>query len=89
MASGASKAVRPVFSTPAQKYDPVDESAFRREVERAIEAVSETVTNLSSLPAHASTHESGGSDELALAANQLISGAFVAGTGWEIGRAHV
>lgn len=64
MASGASKAARPVFPQPTQVYSPTDEAAFRREVERFMEAIAESVVDVSSLPAHASNHEAGGSDPL-------------------------
>ena len=43
MAIGRSRAVGPVFSQPPARYDPGDQAAFRREVERFMEATAEAV----------------------------------------------
>lgn len=81
MSSGAQKAARPVFSQPQPRYDQADEAAFRREVERFMEATSESVVAPESLPLHAPEHILGGGDPLvAIDASQITAGTF-GGTG--------
>jgi hypothetical protein len=60
----AGQAPLPVFGAPGPEYNQLDESQFRRSVERFMQEVAQFASDSSSIAAHNTTHYGGGTDPL-------------------------
>lgn len=58
------KPTTPAFPQPGGEYSAEDEAQFRRAVERYLTELAAVVSDVAGIPEHASTHESGGTDEV-------------------------